>query len=103
MIKHEVKGMRYMDRAEERIKEIRSQLEHHADLYYNKDEPEITDYEYDMLMQELKELRKSILNMLRQRASHAESAAPQTFADNLSVQIYAELRTFFRKKMFSDS
>jgi DNA ligase (NAD+) len=58
MIKHEVKGMRYMDRAEERIKEIRSQLEHHADLYYNKDEPEITDYEYDMLMQELKRIEE---------------------------------------------
>ena len=36
----------------------RSQLEHHADLYYNKDEPEITDYRYDMLMQELKRIEE---------------------------------------------
>ena len=39
---------------EELVKTIR----HHMDLYYNQDEPEISDYEYDMLMQRLKEIEK---------------------------------------------
>ena len=33
-------------------------IKHHMDLYYNQDEPEISDYEYDMLMQKLKEIEK---------------------------------------------
>ena len=33
-------------------------IKYHMDLYYNQDEPEISDYEYDMLMQRLKEIEK---------------------------------------------
>lgn len=43
---------------EERIKALREQIAYHSDRYYNQDNPEITDYEYDMLMQELKKLEK---------------------------------------------
>ena len=39
-----------------RIQELRATLEYHSNLYYNQDEPEITDYEYDMMMQELRGL-----------------------------------------------
>ncbi|MBQ2316952.1 MAG: hypothetical protein II182_01840, partial [Lachnospiraceae bacterium] len=39
-----------------RIEELRKTLEYHSNLYYNQDEPEITDYEYDMMMQELRRL-----------------------------------------------
>ena len=42
--------------AEKRIIELRRELERHNKLYYVYDSPEITDYEYDMLMQELKAL-----------------------------------------------
>ena len=42
----------------ERIEELKKVLEYHIDRYYNQDSPEITDYEYDMLMQELKTLEK---------------------------------------------
>ena len=41
-----------------RIAELRKQIEYHSNRYYNMDSPEITDYEYDMLMQELKKLEK---------------------------------------------
>ncbi|SFP47112.1 DNA ligase (NAD+) [Butyrivibrio proteoclasticus] len=34
------------------------EIKHHMDLYYNQDEPEISDYEYDKLMQRLKEIEK---------------------------------------------
>ena len=43
---------------EERIAELRKTLEYHSDRYYNMDSPEITDYEYDQLMLELKGLEK---------------------------------------------
>ena len=39
--------------AEERIAELKKTLEYHIDRYYNQDSPEISDYEYDMMMQEL--------------------------------------------------
>ena len=34
--------------------ELKTTIMHHMDLYYNRNEPEITDYEYDQLMQKLK-------------------------------------------------
>ncbi len=43
---------------QERITELKKTLEYHIDRYYNQDNPEITDYEYDMMMQELKTLEK---------------------------------------------
>ena len=42
--------------AKERIKKLRATLEYHAKKYYDEDKPEITDYEYDMMMNELKSL-----------------------------------------------
>lgn len=44
--------------AEARIEELRKQIEYHNNRYYNMDSPEITDYEYDMMMQELKKMEK---------------------------------------------
>ena len=38
----------------ERLEELRKTLEYHSDRYYNQDNPEISDYEYDILMRELK-------------------------------------------------
>lgn len=43
---------------QERVAELKKTLEYHIDRYYNQDSPEISDYEYDMLMQELKNLEK---------------------------------------------
>lgn len=39
-----------------RVVELRSSLRYHSDRYYNLDSPEISDYEYDMLFEELKTL-----------------------------------------------
>ncbi len=33
---------------------LKAKIEYHMDRYYNQDDPEISDYEYDLLMQELK-------------------------------------------------
>ncbi|MBO5522908.1 MAG: NAD-dependent DNA ligase LigA [Roseburia sp.] len=43
---------------EEQIKDLREKINYHSDRYYNQDSPEITDYEFDMMMQELKKLEK---------------------------------------------
>ena len=44
--------------AKERIEELRKQVEYHAKRYYDDDKPEISDFEYDMLMVELRNLEK---------------------------------------------
>lgn len=41
-----------------RYKELNATILYHNDRYYNQDNPEITDYEYDMMMQELKGLEQ---------------------------------------------
>lgn len=42
--------------AKKRIEELRKSIEYHSDKYYNQDSPEISDFEYDMLLAELKNL-----------------------------------------------
>ena len=42
----------------ERYEELIRLIKYHNDRYYNQDNPEISDYEYDMLMQELKRIEK---------------------------------------------
>lgn len=42
----------------ERYETLKKTIEYHSDRYYNQDDPEITDYEYDMMMQELKKIEK---------------------------------------------
>ena len=42
--------------AEKRIKELRKIVEYHAKKYYDEDKPEISDFEYDMMMLELRTL-----------------------------------------------
>lgn len=43
---------------ENRINELRGIINYHSDLYYNNDNPEITDFEFDKLMNELKKLEE---------------------------------------------
>ena len=42
--------------AKERIEELRKKTEYYAQKYYDDDNPEITDFEYDMMMLELRTL-----------------------------------------------
>ena len=44
---------------ESRLNELYNLIEHHAKLYYDEDAPEISDFEYDALVKELKELEKN--------------------------------------------
>jgi len=47
-----------MEQAKKRIEELTKLLTYHSHQYYVLDNPEITDYEYDMMLRELKELEE---------------------------------------------
>ncbi len=47
--------MNHVD-AQKRVAELTEIIEYHNNLYYNQDEPEISDFEYDMLLRELEDL-----------------------------------------------
>ena len=44
--------------ARKRIEELKKITAYHAKKYYDEDDPEISDFEYDMLMLELRNLEK---------------------------------------------
>ena len=54
--------------AKERIEELRKQVEYHAKKYYDEDKPEISDFEYDMLMVELRNLEKEFPEFISQES-----------------------------------
>ena len=47
-----------MEQAKKRIEELTKKLTYHSHQYYVLDNPEISDYEYDMLLRELKNLEE---------------------------------------------
>lgn len=53
-----------LEEAKKRIKELREKLEYYANKYYDEDKPEITDYEYDMMMNRLKALEKEFPELI---------------------------------------
>ena len=52
------------EEAKKQIKELRDKLEYYAKKYYDDDEPEISDYEYDMMMNKLKALEKEFPELI---------------------------------------
>ena len=53
-----------LEEAKKQVKELREKLEYYANKYYDEDAPEITDYEYDMLMNKLKALEKQFPELI---------------------------------------
>ena len=51
--------------AKSRINELCEIIEYHNNLYYNNDAPEISDYEYDMLLRELEKLENDFPELKR--------------------------------------
>ena len=45
-----------IETARQKAENLRQQITYHNDRYYNQDSPEISDYEYDMLLKELEEI-----------------------------------------------
>ncbi|MGO5076436.1 NAD-dependent DNA ligase LigA [Oscillospiraceae bacterium LCP25S3_E3] len=46
------------EEAKNKIQELTKQLNYHNDRYYNQDNPEISDYEYDMMLNQLERLEQ---------------------------------------------
>ena len=53
-----------LEEAKKQINELRKKLEYYANKYYDEDKPEITDSEYDMMMNRLKALEKEFPELI---------------------------------------
>ncbi len=53
-----------LSQAKKRVKELRDTIEYHNKKYYDEDAPEISDFEYDMLNNELKNLEKEFPELI---------------------------------------
>jgi len=53
-----------IEEATKEVLELREKLEYYAKRYYDDDSPEITDYEYDMMMNKLKALEKEFPELI---------------------------------------
>ncbi|MCR5146421.1 MAG: NAD-dependent DNA ligase LigA [Clostridia bacterium] len=52
------------EKARVRIEQLRKEIEYHNKRYYDDDDPEISDFEYDMLNNELKNLEKQFPDLI---------------------------------------
>lgn len=52
------------EEAQKRIQELREKTEYYANKYYDDDNPEISDFEYDMLMVELRNLEAEFPDLI---------------------------------------
>ena len=53
-----------METARKKAETLREQIIYHNDRYYNQDSPEINDYEYDMLLNELEEIESEFPELI---------------------------------------
>jgi len=60
------------DQAKKRIEELTNQINYHAKKYYDEDTSEISDFEYDMLTIELRNLKKEYPELVNDKASRLE-------------------------------
>ncbi len=90
------------------LDELKSQISYHSNLYYNENRTEITDYEYDMLLQRVKQIEnqypqlitedsptqtvQGIANSTFEKVTHAVKM--ESLLDAFS---YEELRDFDRR------
>ena len=54
--------------ADKRMKELNEKIDYYARKYYDEDKPEISDFEYDMLIMELKDLEKRFPELINQNS-----------------------------------
>lgn len=54
------------EKAKQRAQELTEQINYHNERYYNQDSPEISDYEYDMLLRELETIETEFPALLKE-------------------------------------
>lgn len=94
--------------AKARAEELSKQLKYHNDKYYNNDDPEISDFEYDMLLRELENIESEFPSLVTEdsptqrvggekgaKFSSVEHTVPmESLHDSFS---FGEMRDFDRK------
>ena len=65
-----------------RYQDLKQQIEHHNALYHSQDKPEISDYEYDKLFQELLEIEKA----------HPEVVTPDSPSQRVGGEILGSVK-----------
>ena len=71
----------------ERYEELKKEIAYHANKYYNEDAPEISDFEYDMLMVELRNIEKEHPEFIT-----ADSPTQVIVASGIHDSHFAEVR-----------
>ena len=96
------------EEAKNKVNSLTQELKYHNDRYYNNDDPEISDYEYDMMLRELEQLEirfpqlrkedsptRQIGGEKSEKFSSVEHAVPmESLHDSFSFE---EIREFDRK------
>lgn len=97
-----------LSEAKSRVIELRESLRYHSDRYYNLDSPEIEDFEYDMLFEELRKLEaefpelddaESPTHRVGGRASEKFAKVHHTVKMGSLTDVfdYTELRAFIKR------
>ena len=91
--------------AQEKLNSLKQLVEYHSDLYYNQNRNEISDYEYDMLMQQIKNIESQFPQLITEDSptQRVQGLANSTF-EKVTHQVkmeslldafsYEELRDF---------
>ncbi|MBQ1263115.1 MAG: NAD-dependent DNA ligase LigA, partial [Oscillospiraceae bacterium] len=93
-----------MDEAKKRIAELYELVRYHNDRYYNQDDPEISDFEYDMLNRELRDLEAKYpeLKLADSPTSKVGGAASRLFSEvKHSVKMESLLDAFSYDELYS--
>ncbi len=85
--------------AKKRIDELTAEIEHHNHSYYDLDDPSISDYEYDMLMRELKALEAEYPDLAAENSptKHVGGTTSSAFEPVVHTVQMASLQDVFSK------
>ena len=97
-----------INKIKQELDELKSQIVYHSNLYYNENRTKITDYEYDMLMNRLKEIESQYPQLITEDSptQQVQGLASSTFEkvahavkmeSLLDAFSYDELRDFDRR------
>ena len=78
--------------AKKRIEELRKLTEYHAKKYYDEDSPDISDFEYDMLLLELRNLE----------SKYPEFTDKESLTQKYNKELQAKVESQ-RKELFAES
>lgn len=93
--------------AKKEISNLKKELKYHSNLYYNKDAPEISDFEYDKMMNRLKDLERQFPSLLTKNSpsqivgGKAQSSF-ETVLHNVPMLSLNDVFTFEQVKEYID-